>query len=147
MPDDRAGRLEWGVTRPDTNVNTPATEAGLERIRDYFAAALQGDADAYAGQWTYPACIFSDGQWQALANPEACRESNDRYLAGLRDMGVTGGRILELTAREVGPGAAWVDGRFSREGAAGRVIAETRASYLVLRTADGWRVAVCVVRS
>ena len=147
MPDDRAGRLEWGVSSTDPTVNAPGTEAALERIREYFAAALGGDADAYAAQWTYPACIFSGGQWQALPNPEACRESNERYLAELKDMGVSGGRILELTAREVGPAAAWVDGRFSREGAAGRVIAETRSSYLVVRTADGWRVAVCVVRS
>jgi hypothetical protein len=128
-------------------MNTPATEAALDRVREYFAAVQRGDSEAYAAQWVYPACVYTGGQWQALPNPAACRESNDRYLYELRDMGVTGGRILELTAREVGPGAAWVDGRFSREGAAGRVIAETRASYLVLRTGEGWRVAVCVARS
>ncbi len=135
------------MTRADPTVNTPTTEAALDRVREYFAAVQRGDSDAYAAQWVYPACVHADGQWNALLNPAACRESNDRYLADLRNMGVTGGRILELAAREVGPGAAWVDGRFSREGAAGRVIAETRASYLVVRSADGWRVAVCVVRS
>jgi len=128
-------------------VNTPATDAALDRIREYFTAALRGDSEAYAAQWVYPACLYAAGQWQVLPNPGACRESNDRHLAELRNAGVTGGRILELTAREVGPGAAWVDGRFSREGAAGRVIAETRASYLVVRSGDGWRVAVCVVRN
>lgn len=127
-------------------VSTPAAEAALDRVREYFETVQRGDSEAYAAQWAYPACLYADGAWQAMANPAACRESNERHLRQLRDLGVTGGRILELTAREVGPGAAWVDGRFSREGAAGRVIAEVRASYLVLRTADGWRVAVCVVR-
>jgi hypothetical protein len=135
------------VTRNDPNVNTPATEAALERVREYFATVQRGDSEAYAAQWIYPACVYTGGQWQALLNPAACRESNARYLADLRDMGVTGGRILELAAREAGPGAVWVDGRFSREAAAGRVIAETRASYLVVRSGDAWRVAVCVVRS
>jgi len=135
------------VTRPDPTANAPAAEAALERIREYFEAAQRGDSEAYAAQWVYPACFYADGAWQALPNAAACRESNDRYLRQLGDMGVTGGRILELAAREVGPGAAWVDGRFSREGAAGRVIAEARASYLVVNTDDGWRVAVCVVRS
>jgi len=135
------------VTHASPTENTPATEAALERIREYFAAAQRGDSEGYAAQWVYPACVYTGGQWQALPNPESCRESNDRYQRELRDMGVSGGRILELAAREIGPGSAWVDGRFSREGAAGRVIAETRASYLVVRTIDGWRVAVCVVRS
>jgi len=63
-----------------------------------------------------------------------------------REQGMTGGRILELSARAEGRGAAWVEGRFSREGAAGRVIAETRASYLVVQVGDGWRIAVCVVK-
>jgi hypothetical protein len=134
------------VPSTDPIATTPATEAALERVREYFAAVQRGDSEAYAAQWVYPACVHAGGQWQTLPNPEACRESNDRYLRELKDMGVTGGRILELTAREVGSGAAWVDGRFSREGAAGRVIAEVRSSYLVVRTGEGWRVAVCVVR-
>jgi len=135
------------VTRANPTENTPASEAALERVREYFATAQRGDSEAYAAQWVYPACVYADGQWQALLNPAACRESNDRYLADLRSMGVTGGRILELAAREARPGAVWVHGRFSREAAAGRVIAETRASYLVIRSGDAWRVAVCVVRS
>lgn len=135
------------MNRADPTETTPATEAALERIRQYFAAVQERDSAAYAAQWVYPACLYAGGQWTVMPNAEACRESNDRYLRELGELGVTGGRILELSAREVGPGSAWVDGRFSREGAAGRVIAETRAAYLVVRTAGGWRVAVCVVRS
>jgi len=121
-------------------------EPALQRVREYFAAFLRGDSEAYAAQWVYPACIHAQGRWQAMANPAACRESNDRYLREARDQGMKGGRILELNARAEGRNAAWVDGRFSREGPAGRVIAETRASYLVVRTGDDWRVAVCVVK-
>lgn len=135
------------MTHADHPVTTPAAEAALERVREHFASLQHGDAEACAAQWVYPACLYAGGQWLALPNHAACRESNERDLRQLGNMGVTGGRILELTAREVAPGAVWVDGRFSREGAAGRVIAETRASYLVLRSAAGWRLAVCVVRS
>ena len=118
----------------------------LDCVREYFAAFQRGDSPGYAAQWVYPACIYSKGRWQALLNAQACRESNERYVRDAREQGMKGGRVLELSARAEGPDAAWVDGRFSREGAAGRVIAETRASYLVVRTGDGWRIAVCVVR-
>ena len=121
-------------------------EQALERVREYFAAFQRGDSPGYAAQWVYPACIYSGGRWQALLNPQACRESNDRHLREARAQGMAGGRILELSARAEGPDAAWVDGRFSREGAAGRVISETRASYLVVRSGEDWRIAVCVVR-
>jgi hypothetical protein len=121
-------------------------EPALDRVRENFAAFLRGDSEACAGQWVYPACMHSRGRWQALLNPASCRESNDLSLREARDQGMTGGRILELSARAEGPGAVWVDGRFSREGAAGRVIAETRASYLVVQVVEGWRIAVCVVK-
>ena len=127
-------------------MTSASLEPALERVREYFAAFLRGDSEAYAAQWVYPACIFSGGRWTALANPQACRESNEHYTRSARAQGMKGGRILELTARADGRDAAWVDGRFAREGAAGRVIAETRASYLVLHTDEGWRVAVCIVK-
>ena len=121
-------------------------EPALDRIREYFAAFQRGDSDAYAEQWVYPACFLADGRWSTLLDPVACRESNDRYHREAREQGMLGGRILELNARAEGPDAVWVEGRFSREGAAGRVIAETRAAYLVVRTDAGWRVAVCILK-
>jgi ketosteroid isomerase-like protein len=127
-------------------VNPDNLEPALDRIREYFAAFQRGDSDAYAQQWVYPACFLVGGRWSTLPTPEACRESNEHYHREAREQGMLGGRILELTARAEGPDAAWVEGRFSREGAAGRVIAETRAAYLVVRTDEGWRVAVCVLK-
>lgn len=121
-------------------------EPALDCIREYFAAFQRGDSEAYAAQWVYPACICSGGEWRTLPNPTACSESNDLYYRQAREQGMKGGRILKLTARAEGSAAAWIDGHFSREGAAGRVIAETHASYLVVKTGDGWRVAVCVVK-
>jgi len=116
-------------------------EPALDRIREYFAAFQRGDSDAYAQQW-----VLAGGRWSTWLTPEACRESNERYHREAREQGMLGGRILELAARAEGADAAWVEGRFSREGAAGRVIAETRAAYLVVRTDEGWRVAVCVLK-
>lgn len=124
----------------------PDLQPALERVQAYFAAFLRGDSRAYAEQWTYPACFFSGGRWTALPDAAACRTSNDRYTAQARADGMVTGRILELTARAEGPRAAWVDGRFAREDAGGRLLLETRASYLVVRTEEGWRVAVCVAR-
>lgn len=121
-------------------------DPALERVREYFAAWLRGDHEACAAQWVYPACIYSQGCWQALPNTQAWRGSNERHADEARRQGVTGGRILELTARAEGRGAAWVEGRFSREGAAGRVIAEVQAGHLVVKCGDDWRIAVCVVR-
>ena len=127
-------------------MDTPDLQPALERVQEYFAAFLSGDSEAYAAQWTYPACFFSQGRWLALSDAAACQASNDRYLAEARAGGMVSGRIQELSARPEGPRAAWVDGRFSREDAVGRTFGETRASYLVVQTAEGWRVAVCVVK-
>jgi hypothetical protein len=121
-------------------------ESALQCVRESFAAFLCGDSELYAARWVYPACVHAQGRWQAILNPEACRESNDRHLREAREQGMRDGRILELSARAEGINAAWVDGRFSREGPAGRVISEARLSYLVVRTGDDWRIAVCVVR-
>jgi len=121
-------------------------EPALDRIREYFAAFQRGDAEAYAQQWIYPAGLMTGGQWLVLPDPETCREYNERYRQRAHEQGMIGGRILELNARAEGRDAAWVEGRFSREGAAGRVIAETRVAYLVVRTEAGWRVAVSIVK-
>lgn len=127
-------------------VTSASLEPALDRIRDHYAAFLRGDSEAYAAQWVYPACCFAQGRWWTLPDEAACRESNDRFTREAREQGMAGGRILELSARAEGRDAAWVDGRFAREGAAGRVIAEIRSSYLVVRTETGWRVAVCVIK-
>jgi hypothetical protein len=119
-------------------------DSAQDRIREYFAAALRGDADACAEQWVYPACILAAGHWSAMADAAACREALEEQFGRARAGGVTGGRILELSARAEGRHAAWVEGRFSQEGVAGRVIAETRRSYLVVNSMTDWRIAVCV---
>ena len=121
-------------------------EPALDRIREYFAAFQRGDAEAYAEQWIYPAGLMTGGQWTVLPDPATCREFNERRRQQAHEQGMIGGRILELNARAEGRDAAWVEGRFSREGAAGRVIAETRIAYLVVRTEAGWRVAVSIVK-
>jgi hypothetical protein len=121
-------------------------EPALDRIREYFAAFQRGDSEAYAQQWVYPACLLAGGKWTSLPDPATCRAFNERYRQQAQEQGMIDGRILELNARAEGRDAAWVEGRFSREGAAGRVIAETRMAYLVVRTEEGWRVAVSIVK-
>lgn len=121
-------------------------EAAQDRIRSYFDAFLRGDSAAYAEQWVYPACVYSLGQWRAMADPGACVAANEEYQRGAIARGMIGGRLLELSARAEGPDTAWVDACFSREGSAGQVIDEVRAACLVVRDRESWRVAVCVLR-
>jgi hypothetical protein len=118
----------------------------LDCIRRYFDAFLAGDSLAYAEQWVYPACVWKDGRWSAYANASACARGNDEYTFAVRAQGAVGGRIVMLRAEPVSEDVAIVHGVFTRERADGRVLQEVEAAYTTVRTADGWRVAVCIVK-
>ena len=118
----------------------------MDCIRRYFDAYLSGDSTDYAAQWVYPACVWSDGRWSAYANRTACARGNDEYLRAARAEGIVGGRIVMLRVEPTSDDVAVVHGVFTRERADGTVAAETEAAYTTVRTAAGWRVAVCVVK-
>lgn len=118
----------------------------MDCVRRYFDAYLAGDSAAYAAQWVYPACVWSDGQWSAYPDAQACAAGNDAYTARLRLRGVVGGRIVMLRVEPTSVDAAVVHGVFTRERADGTVISEVEAAYTTVNTEEGWRVAVCIVK-
>jgi hypothetical protein len=119
----------------------------LECVRRYFEAFHAGDGAAYAAQWVYPACVWSDGRWTAFATPAACASGIDAHVQSARARGMAGGRILMLRVEPMAQDVAVVHGLFTRDRADGSVLHEVEAAYTTVRTADGWRVAVCVVKS
>jgi hypothetical protein len=123
----------------------PATE----RIRSYFAAYHRGDSVEYAAQWTYPACLHSDGRWSVVPDAATMARNNDDYARAQHAAGAVAGEILALDTTEIGAGAALVRGRFARLRADGSRLDDVAASYLVVRVTgpDGeaaWKVAVCL---
>jgi hypothetical protein len=118
----------------------------MDCIRRYFDAYLAADSAAYAAQWVYPACLWSGGRWSAYANATACARGNDEYTQAARAQGIVGGRIVMLRVEPIADDVAVVHGVFTRELADGTVAAEAEAAYTTVRTADGWRVAVCIVK-
>ena len=121
----------------------------LERIRSYFAAYHSGDSQAYAAQWTYPACLHSGGHWSVIEDAGAMTRGNDAYARRQREAGAGGGEILALECSAIGEDAALVRGRFARLRADGSRLDEVAASYVVVRLAAlegaaAWKVAVCL---
>jgi hypothetical protein len=55
------------ATAPTFDTGHPA----IARIRCYFDAFHHSDSHDYAGQWTYPAGLFADGQWVAVPDAAA----------------------------------------------------------------------------
>lgn len=118
-----------------------------ELIRRYFAAYQRGDSAAYAACWTYPAAIFSGGRWRMVATPDEMGRGNDDYTRLQRERGIVGGEIVSMEVQNLGNDAASVRGRFTRTDNAGTVVETVAATYLAVRVAGGWRVAVCVVEA
>jgi hypothetical protein len=134
------------ATAPTFDTGHPA----IARIRCYFDAFHHSDSHDYAGQWTYPAGLFADGQWVAVPDATSMARNNDAYARAQREAGVAGGEILALACEDIGADAALVRGRFSRLRADGSRIDEAAASYLVVRLAlpgrePVWKVAVCLM--
>ena len=147
----RAERDDASVVRDEEPAN--AARAGaydlqgpMDCIRRYFDAYVAGDSADYAAQWVYPACVWSGGRWTAYPNATACALGNDEYVQAARTAGIVGGRIVMLRVEPTSEDVALVHGVFTRERADGSVAAETEAAYTTVRTAAGWRVAVCVVK-
>jgi hypothetical protein len=132
---------DTGATRDEGDLQGP-----MDCVRRYFEAFLAGDSHAYAQQWVYPACVWKDGRWSAYPTAAACARGNDDYTFAVRAQGAVGGRIVMLRAEPVTPDVAIVHGVFTRERADGRVLQEVEAAYTTVRTAEGWRVAVCIVK-
>jgi hypothetical protein len=130
-----------GARRDESDLQGP-----MDCVRRYFDAYLAGDSTAYAAQWVYPACVWSDGRWSAYLDECACAAGNDAYTARLRLQGIVGGRIVMLRVEPTSADAAVVHGVFTRERADGSVVSEVEAAYTTVRTDAGWRVAVCIVK-
>jgi hypothetical protein len=139
--DDAPGEDDAAARRDGADVQGP-----MDCVRRYFDAFLAGDSVAYAAQWVYPACVWSDGAWSAYPDARACAVGNDAYIARLRLQGIVGGRIVMLRVEPTSTDAALVHGVFTRERADGTVVAEVEAAYTTVRTDAGWRVAVCIVK-
>ncbi len=124
-----------------------AQEAEIRRtITDYFEAFHRSDSSRFADQWAYPASVWSHGEWWQIPDRETCVSANAAYEQEARAQGMAGGRILEMQVSPLGQTSALVSGVFSRLREDGGLIGTVEASYVVIRTGRGWKVAVCVMK-
>lgn len=124
-----------------------AQETEIRRtITDYFEAFHRSDSSRFADQWAYPASVWSHGEWWQIPDRETCVSANAAYEQEARAQGMAGGRILEMQVSPLGQTSALVSGAFSRLREDGSLIGTVEASYVVIRTGRGWKVAVCVMK-
>lgn len=124
-----------------------AQEAEIRQtMTAYFDAFHRSDSDTYADQWIYPACVWSHGEWWQIPDRATCAATNAAYEQEARSQGMAGGRILDMQVRSLGETSALVSGVFSRLRDDGSLIGTVEASYVVVRTDRGWKVAVCVMK-
>jgi len=133
--------------RDVTQVKRPAQEAAIRRtMTAYFEAFHRSDSSGFADQWAYPASVWSHGEWWQVPDRETCVTANAAYEQEARAQGMAGGRILEMEVSPLGETSALVTGVFSRLRDDGSLIGTVEASYLVIRTEQGWKIAVCVMK-
>jgi hypothetical protein len=122
-------------------------QACADRIRAYVDAFHRGDSEAYADQWVFPGSVYSHGVWRQTPDRAACVAGNEAYYNSSVDEGLASGEIESLEVKSLGADAGLVEGVFLRYRADGSLMARIEAAYLVVRRDEGWKVAVCVVKT
>ncbi len=117
-------------------------EAIRERLRTYLAVFEQGDPEAYADQFQFPACIWANGSWTGMPDRAACIATVAGYMQQVRDIGGESGAIHEMKIIELLPRVAINQLTYQRLDAEGQPVENVRANYLMLKSDDGsWRIA------
>ncbi|HSN73058.1 MAG TPA: nuclear transport factor 2 family protein [Steroidobacteraceae bacterium] len=115
-------------------------------LEAYFDAFHSSDSERYADLWSYPASVWSHGEWWQIPDRETCVETNRAYEQEARAQGMAGGRILRLDVRFLGRTSALATGLFSRLAPDGSTLATVEASYLLVEKDEQWKVVVCVLK-
>jgi hypothetical protein len=115
-------------------------------LEAYFEAFHNSDSERYADLWSYPASVWSHGDWWQIPDRETCVATNRAYEREARAQGMAGGRILRLEVRMLGASSALATGLFSRLRTDGTTLATVEASYLLVRRDEEWKVVVCVLK-
>ncbi len=117
-------------------------EAIRERLRSYLSVFEKRDAEAYADQFQFPACIWANGSWTGIPDRDACLEIVAGYMQQVNDVGGASGTIHEMKIIELLPRVAINQLTYQRLDAEGRPVENVRANYLMLKSDDGsWRIA------
>ena len=126
------------ATRPEDEVRAT--------LDAYFDAFHRNDSERYADLWSYPASVWSHGDWWQIPDRDTCVATNRAYEQEARAPGMAGGRVLRLDVRMLGATSALATGLFSRLRTDGTTLATVEASYLLVRRDEGWKVVVCVLK-
>ena len=116
-------------------------EAIRERLRTYLSVFEQGDAEAYADQFRFPACIWANGTWTSIPDRETCLAAATGFMQQVRDLGAGRGAIHDMRIIPLLSRVAVNQLQYQRLDADGRPVEDVRANYLMLKGEDGsWRI-------
>ncbi len=117
------------------------------RLHAYLAAFEKGDAEAYAEQFTFPACIWDGVNWIAIPDRETCLKKCQSWVQEAREAGAARGATLDMRIIPLLSKAAVNQLSYQRVGPDGRATENIRAAYLMLKLDDGWKIATVVGES
>ncbi len=132
-----------------------ALEVVASDVRAWFEAYLdtfrglgcgeRTDLKSILGFYGVPLAIVTDGRYVALPDRAAVLGTTKHVIDQLIRAGYAGGAVHKLDVRPLNARAALVEGAFSRIDRSGVEFERVDATYLALKTDDGWRITSIVL--
>ncbi|HJR96126.1 MAG TPA: nuclear transport factor 2 family protein [Gaiellaceae bacterium] len=105
----------------------------------YIRRYSERDVEGVTELCLAPFLAIREGVPIHMADPEAVRDHFAAMIDAYRGGGVAIWKRVEIDVRELGEHAAFATVRWNALDAAGNVLRDTRTTYHLLATADGWR--------
>jgi ketosteroid isomerase-like protein len=118
--------------------------SALETLREYYKAFSTLDVNAIVSYFCEPSMTIAPQGMFSAATREMLAESLAPMLESLRAKGYGRSEFVEPQIVQIGEADALVRGVAVRYTAAGPELERVRLSYLMHRTAAGWKIAVLV---
>ena len=109
-------------------------------IREYTRRYVAHDADGVSELCLSPFLAVRKGKPIHLADRTAVRDHFATIIDAYRDAGYAGFSPVEIDTYPLGEGAAFVTVRWHALDDLGNVVRDTRTTYHLLDSPDGWRI-------
>jgi ketosteroid isomerase-like protein len=115
-------------------------EADIEAlVEEYTRRYVAGDVDGVTEMCLAPFLAIREGRPIHMAEKDAVHHHFGQVIAGYQAAGFASFAPVELDVHPMGESSAFVTVRWHAFDSAGTVVRDSRTTYHVLKTDDGWR--------
>jgi hypothetical protein len=134
------GRTGRALTGCPTDARVPPMPAAVDEVMDeYIRRYSERDLDGVTELCVAPFLAIREGRPIHLPDRDAVRDHFGAMIDGYRGGGVATWKRIESDTRELGEHAVFTTIRWNALDESGNVLRDTRTTYHLLATPDGWR--------